>query len=215
MSESIPVGDGKKKIAENWDGVAHQNAQLEEAFTHRAAEFRQGIFQAYDKYFGDKDSASWVYFTIPSKPVPGEPSEYNTDREILIMRYQADESQIPVIRILTNETFGSTKEGNILSEDFILDHENDAQYFIDALALNDHVPQLSSLATIFLFSDDKLVLDNLRVFPVILDATKEEIGILPFGHFKNIEDKLDALDYGFGLLAEVKGLVPDRCSASQ
>lgn len=219
MSESIPIGENKKQIALgcDWDEAAHQKAQAEEAFTYAAADFRRRVSQSYEPYFGKENEAGWVFFALASKPVPGETAEYNTDREILIIRQPVPGHPALTIRILTNETFGSLENGNILTEDFILDHENDAQYFIDALAFKDHTPQLPSFSTLFCFDQGKLQLINSCPLPPLIYVSaddKDGAGSLPFGHYKNIQDKIDALEYGVALLGEVENLTPDKWSGN-
>lgn len=215
MSEAAPHGGGKNEYLGEWDEQAHQRAELEAAIVYKTAEVRGATEGILSKYVDLGNKWTWAYYRLPAKPAPGFPSLYNTDREILIIRQLAPAPKPPDIRIFTNELVGPPEQENVLTEDFVLDPDNDSQYFIDVVGNKNKVPELPSFSPIFYIDpDNQPRLFNVRGFPPmpkVFISTEDKRNSTPFGHYSNPLDKLASLDFGGGLLAEVMNEEPDKC----
>lgn len=206
MSEAAPHGGGKNEYMDGWDERAHQKAELEATTVHKTAEVRHTADEIMGKYVDLSNHWVWLYYRLPAKPAPGFPSIYNLNREILILRYAESSKARANIRILTNERISPHGEDSIFTEDFVLDNDNDAQYFIDALDNENRAGKKPTYSPIFYIENEAPRLINVRGYPPMLRfavSDTDRRSAMPFGHYSHQEDKLDALNFGSELLAEV------------
>lgn len=211
MAEAYPQNKSQDPNIGGWSVPANMEAELESAFILKAAAFRRKVFPKIETFYPDNIINKWLYFLLPSKPVPGQVHDYNQDRRILLYIQKPKGPKPPTIRLLSNELFGSVENGRMLSEDFILDCDNDAQYFVDFAVVKDNLVQPNTQSPIFYPRKNGLMLWNCREFPPIDSdgQTEEDSRVYLSGCYKNIYDKFDALDFGNSLFSEIDSLYPD------
>lgn len=216
MTEAAPKSGGTNENLIGWDSEEHWHAELEAKYIHDAAEFRRGVIGYLKNNIDSDKDWLWANYKLPAKPAPGEPALYNTNREILVICKKNGPDHFPLIRILTKELFDPSETCSFLTEDFVLDHENDAQYFIDTAIIENGAVLNPTLSSFFMIGPDGPQLFNCQPFPPmpgICISADDPRAILPFGHYKNIGDRIDSLDFGNGLLSEIKFEDPADCGA--
>lgn len=210
MGEFYPQNKKQESDIENYGAPANINAELVSAFTLKAAELRRKVFPKLRTFYADDITNKWLYFLLPSKAEPGQTQEYNLNRKILLYIQESRDQKPPTIRILSNELFGTVEDGQVFSEDFILDGDDDAQYFIDAAVTKNNRIQPGTNSVIFYPQKGELMLWNVRLFPPAckFQGIESDIYSYPLGHYKNTYDKFDALEFGSSMFNEIRQLTP-------
>lgn len=189
------------------------SAEAEEKWIYDVRQFREDVFAKLVRYGALQNGNGWATFDIFKDLSAG--AGISSNREILLLTGNHPSAQskgganVPAIRILVNEKYSHTSVARFLTEDFTLDHEDDAQYFIDAFNVTNGKATNTQYAPIFDTKMDRLLLFNFRPSTPCEPLRVEKLGeVLPFGNNKNFADKNYALERAKTILAEVSGIEP-------
>lgn len=124
---------------------------------------------------------------------------------------------VPKIRIITNELIRTPEKSQWLTQDFSADKENNAQYMVDVVDVNNQRAE-DTLAPLFVVDDEGRL--NLSIntcaftpsFGIKLEGKPDTL-TAPFGDYENLEDKIYALSEGQALLEEVRNIEPEHIAS--
>ncbi|HSX36701.1 MAG TPA: hypothetical protein VLG13_01095 [Patescibacteria group bacterium] len=221
---------------------------LESRFQDECNMFRADVFGKLAIHDAMKNGMGWAVFNADSFD-EGSLAMGDGDRQILVISYLLNNiprriynRPVPLVRLIANEIIMG-EEGNygMLTTDFGLDGEDDAQYFIDSISTHDSegmvgVPEIEilipgqneteaapspvqSLSPVIVIDEfEQIRIGNSQgSFAPGGNVVQEfapfdtENGCLPFGHFSCFEDKIQALAIGRELLGSILDLEPAYC----
>jgi hypothetical protein len=193
-----------------------REANLEQRRVEEGGELRIAVFRLFDSLGGIEEGINWAIFQVPRKSSWNSEYEEGTEREILVVVDYRDTSSFADIRIITNEPFKRGEDRmQFLTEDFTLDHEHDAQFYVDAIELIEGggIESRDSHSIIFGVDIDEyedgdevtLIASNYADYTQThsIRAKKPRQEISPFGNPGDELDQLDALASARSLLAEI------------
>jgi hypothetical protein len=202
-------------------------ALIEEKYIHDAAAFRRRVFDRFLGLTGEQRAINWMKFDVDPFAMPNASDTYTSQREILVLSTRSLRRRPPAIRIITNELYEGAQATHqndsepaklvqIMSEDFILDSDGDAQFSINA-CLND-AKDLHTTGTVLYNFDNEgtmFLSNNFKHFPKIgaLENDNDE-ALVPFGMCTRLADKVAALEDGQRIFAETESAYPARIGAS-
>ena len=205
---------------------------LDGAYFQQVTDFRTSVFQLLRKHRAIKNGEGWA--TFETNPDPGSLMAADGNVEVLVCSLITSPAPervrayaVPTIRIVTNESIvGRRDDGDYssttLTQDFVLDEDNDAAYFVDAREpdneSDDEESEQSSLAIaqtqapLFMVLDGQLLTSRgfqdefCQVEP--LGDASDYANIFPFGMFEGMEDKIHALAVGRDIVRLIANLEP-------
>ncbi|CAN5433283.1 hypothetical protein BH10PAT3_BH10PAT3_0840 [soil metagenome] len=176
--------------------------------------FRADVFRLLSKHSAISGGEGWAFFEIPQEPDGGSVAILpNKDLVILFESVKLKKSKLPKrvphIRITSSERIGVDDGEEYVSTDVCVDQEDDAQYIVGSFPVRPSVSYESSVVPLFFVAaDGNLVSANFHGYPSMPSLTESNGKLLPFGHYNNLLDKVDALDVARSLLGEVMDIVP-------
>ena len=183
-----------------------------QSFEKQASFLRMRFLDLFHKNMTvELDNPNWMLYEVPLRESE-LPAGANATRELVLMAYKTGTNPDFTFRIFSNDFYvAPTKRSQFMSEDFILDFANDAQYCIRVTGTRkrelrrQHVP-------IFQLKDDRTI--QFATIPSFAEIGYVQSGadglpaIFPFGDMRDINDKIASLHMAHDLLSEVARLVP-------
>jgi hypothetical protein len=191
--------------------ASSEPANLERRRIDEGKELRDATFGLFNRMGGVQPGINWAIFEVPRRSPWNSEYEDSIDREILVVIDAREPLSYADIRIISNEPFKRGEDHRqYLTEDFTLDHEHDAQFFVDAVELGNDGELCNKESHSILFWEDEdegmLVAMNYADFTQThsVGSKRRKITVYPFGDPTNELDQLDALASARQLLAEVE-----------
>ncbi len=173
---------------------------------------REVMFGIFRGLTGMQPGFNWAVYNLQPKFAPGYELDEDMEREILLVIDTRDPELTPSIRILTNEGFDVDDHTQYLIDDFTLDFEDDADYFINTAVELDN-GKLSDDVPLFVVDDGELVVENFADFTASYGLSETvwhrrrrqtvKAAANPFGLIEDQFDQLDALAAAQAILAEI------------
>jgi len=216
MSESVPGGTNPALVKRGlrFEFSQSEAANLQELHTRRTAEMRGTIFSIFQHLTGLRPGAvNWAIYDVPPRATEHYEPDEDATRQILIIVDATDVTSIPNIHIITNEDYEVGSHDQVLTEDFTLTHDHDAQFFVDATGRGGEEPydEHTTSSLFWLDNDGNLVVTNYKDFTEdngLNPWGPDDDPIHPFGLDDYVFDQLDALGAGRGLLDEIASAEP-------
>lgn len=203
------------------DVASHNQEFLRSKYEGDVAQFRAELIQRMIGHNALHNTLGWLYYIEPqvdsgSVITDSQPKE----TLLLVLLNDADEdtkTPMPIVRILTNTEYRLPEETAFVAEDITIDSTGDSQLFIDVLIQNDDGVILAGLeeecksyAPLFVVRPDgDLTFFNLEQTTPLMTVSHEGLSgdgelkkVKPFGNFRNLEDRITALDWAKQIVAD-------------
>jgi len=213
MSEIIPLHDWlpDNELSE----LAEQNrGVLEQKYLADIAVLRAQVCIELEKNDAFHDGCGWALYHVESGPEPQEGL-----REVLIYvtkDHTKDITKPADVRFFVNQLFKSDEgRANYLTEDVLVDNEDDSQYMpgMAEVKSDGTLSGRHGLTPIFMVRGGQLSI-YFATASTPWDTYKyqvnglHEYSVTPFGHYRNLHDRVFALEKAESIFLETKGLAP-------
>lgn len=195
-------GDFGRSYAEIADQLERQKWEQD------VVAFREAIKNKMDPYIGP--DRGWLHYEYQHvNPVSGE---FETKQVVLIRlpsegKRSSKKDSPPMIKIVTNETFEYRDEKHCLSEDILIDYDNDALYYVDACMLEGPEKEefeFSEALPFEVHGDDRIHFPDFQWVPPHTNIAEDgDPLVIPFGVYSCREDNQYALKKAWEILSEV------------
>ena len=192
----------------------------EAAYQDRCSQFRAAL---YTKLFADgalSEGQGWAVYDL-NEGEHGAVAMADGQNDALVLLNGSpcgkiiDGHILADIHIITNEIIADLNgQHRILTTDFTLDGDNDAQYLVDGVFADSNTLS-TKYGALFIVEDGQLRIINrpLPYFTIPPPLQAEGQELYPLGHFNSLYDKIDALDHAVGVMSTLQHLKPTNVAA--
>lgn len=217
--EADPGGMHDDISADELRRLEQQRGVIERAKYHEdVAVFRASVIKKFVREQALRPKLSWMNFHVDATSSDSGIATLDDRLEILfLMQSHIVEYTIhPHIRIILNQLVRHDKGQSFFTEDIVVDHENDAGYLCDAVAIDDEGNlDDNTLSPTYRADEEGIRLGNFSsLFTPIAtmgDSEVSEHEVTPFGTYVCLEDKIYALEQA----KRIFGLIEHQAPVSQ
>lgn len=211
-----PIPDKREQVTrEEMDVLRNLNEMLLRGILQeKAASFRMLALNILQKHDAVHKGSGWVIFDINTEN-DGSVTKLDEERYVLLL---VDFDEVyktrPLVRVITNQQIQLTgeienkdAEPQFMTWDFMIDSNNNAQYYLSATDDEDYDESFGARFEVNEEGELGLSCNTTTVPPLGTSRYGSEY-VHPFGHFSNPNDSLYALSLASTILEDVTDKLP-------